>query len=87
MVAFLAIGLVKISVLEFYKRIFNVQKFRIWANAFLLLSAMWILAAILVFSTAFRAFKRVSTDWLPDSGFLDVAYLELLEHDCGPTYQ
>ena len=46
--AYSAYGLAKISVLEFYKRIFAIPKFKRAANITLVLVISWMIAAILV---------------------------------------
>ena len=47
-VAHFAIGIIKMSVLELYKRIFTTKRFKLWANVTMVLVTAWTLGAFLV---------------------------------------
>jgi hypothetical protein len=47
-VAHFAIGIIKMSVLELYKRIFTTKRFKLWANVLMILITAWTLGAFLV---------------------------------------
>ena len=69
-VAFLSYGLVKVSVLLLYKRIFDIQQFRLRANVLLGIVVAWTLAAI--FTQIFSAWPIAQ--WWTFGGHYNMNY-------------
>jgi hypothetical protein len=76
-VAHLSYGLVKLGVLQFYKRVFPIPTFRKWANVMLVIVGMFMLAATLV--SQYRTQAMAGDADGPDSNILGMAHLQLVD--------